>query len=109
MEMFGLKNIKFIGKMFAMCVAVIAVAVIMSGCGKTYTQVENLMKISSDFVGERVITLDLGKDFDSNADRKKNFETAVKEGCPKNLSYRTEKKDGSYRCVFVLSFTSLDQ
>ncbi len=107
--MFGLKNLKFIGKLFIMCVSVIIIAIMMSGCGETYTQVENLMKISSDFVGERVVTLDLGEDFDNDAERKNTFETVVKESCPKNLSYRTEKKDGSYRCVFVLSFTSLDE
>lgn len=88
---------------------VVAMSAVMSGCGEIYTQVENLMKVTDDFVGERVITLRLDSDFAGNKDKKTQFETVVKEGCPQNLSYRTEFKDGKYNCVFVLSFTSLEE
>lgn len=84
-------------------------AVMLTACGETYTQVENLMKITDDFVGERVVTLDLGTDFDKDEERTKNLETVIQEGCPPNMSYRTERKEGSYRCIFVLSFSSLEE
>ncbi|MEE0929402.1 MAG: hypothetical protein UIM53_00215 [Acutalibacteraceae bacterium] len=104
-----MKNIKFAVKIFALCIMLLIISVVLGGCGETYTQVENLMKITDDFVGERVITLDLGTDFDKNEERTKNLEKVIQEDCPPNMSYRTEKKDGSYRCVFVLSFSSLEE
>lgn len=104
-----MKNIKFAVKVFVLCIMLVVISVVFSGCGETYTQVENLMKITDDFVGERVVTLDFGVDFDKNEERTKNLETAIEEGCPPNMSYRTEKKDGSYRCIFVISFSSLEE
>lgn len=109
MELLILKNIKFAVKIFALCIMLVTISVVLGGCGETYTQVENLMKITDDFVGERVVTLDLGTDFDKNEERTKNLEKVIQEGCPPNMSYRTEKKDGNYRCVFVLSFSSLEE
>lgn len=109
MELLILKNIKFAVKIFTLCIMLVIISVVLGGCGETYTQVENLMKITDDFVGERVITLDLGNDFDKNEERTKNLEKIIQESCPPNMSYRTEKKDGSYRCVFVLSFSSLEE
>lgn len=109
MELLILKNIKFTVKIFTLCIMLVIISAVLGGCGETYTQVENLMKITDDFVGERVVTLDLGNDFDKNEERTKNLEKVIQESCPPNMSYRTEKKDGSYRCVFVLSFSSLEE
>jgi len=88
---------------------VVAMATVMSGCGEINTQVENLMKLTDDFVGERVVTLKLDGDLATNKDKAQQLETVIKEGCPQNLSYRTEIADGKYNCVFVLTFTSLDE
>ena len=52
---------KYIIKPVILCFFTLAIMLLASGCGKTDTQVENLMKISDDFVGERVVTLCLTK------------------------------------------------
>lgn len=86
-----------------------AIIFITTGCGKTHTKVENLMKISDNFVGERVVTVEFDKAVFNNKEKQKAIEATIKEKCPNNLSYRTETKDGAYKCVFVLSFSSLDE
>lgn len=86
-----------------------AIIFIITGCGKTHTKVENLMKISDNFVGERVVTVEFDKAVFNNQEKQKAIEATIKEKCPNNLSYRTEKKDGAYKCVFVLSFSSLEE
>ena len=109
MEMLNLKIIKATAKLTLTALLIIAAAVVLSGCGEINTQVENLMKITNDFVGERVVTLKLDGDMAVNKDKSDQLKTVIKEGCPDNLSYRTEVADGRYNCVFVLSFTSLEE
>lgn len=109
MEMLNLKIIKATAKLTLTVLLIIAAAVVLSGCGEINTQVENLMKITNDFVGERVVTLKLDGDMAVNKDKSDQLKTVIKEGCPDNLSYRTEVADGRYNCVFVLSFTSLEE
>lgn len=101
--------IKATAKLTLTALLIIAAAVVLSGCGEINTQVENLMKITNDFVGERVVTLKLDGDMAVNKDKSDQLKTVIKEGCPDNLSYRTEVADGRYNCVFVLSFTSLEE
>ena len=83
--------------------------IITAGCGETHTKVENLMKITDDFIGERVVTLEFDKSISNNEDKQKTIENTIKEKCPDNLSYRTETTDGVYKCVFVLPFSSLEE
>lgn len=109
MEMLNLNIIKATAKLTLTALLIIAAAVVLSGCGEINTQVENLMKITNDFVGERVVTLKLDGDMAVNKDKSDQLKTVIKEGCPDNLSYRTEVADGRYNCVFVLSFTSLEE
>ncbi len=104
-----MKIIKATAKLTLTALLIIAAAVVLSGCGEINTQVENLMKITNDFVGERVVTLKLDGDMAVNKDKSDQLKTVIKEGCPDNLSYRTEVADGRYNCVFVLSFTSLEE
>lgn len=104
-----MKMIKVTVKLMLTALLTIAAAVVLSGCGEINTQVENLMKITNDFVGERVVTLKLDGDMAVNQDKSDQLKTVIKEGCPDNLSYRTEVVDGKYNCVFVLSFTSLEE
>lgn len=104
-----MKIIKATAKLTLTALLIIAAAVVLSGCGEINTQVENLMKITNDFVGERVVTLKLDGDMAVNKDKSDQLKTVIKEGCPDNLSYRTEVADGKYNCVFVLSFTSLEE
>lgn len=96
-------------KLLTVSLFAFAIIFITTGCGKTHTKVENLMKISDNFVGERVVTVEFDKTISNNEEKQKTIEATVKEKCPNNLSYRTEKADGAYKCVFVLSFSSLDE
>lgn len=100
---------KQIIKPIVICFFTLAIMLFASGCGKTETQVENLMKVSDDFVGERVVTLIFDKSISNKTDKQEVIEKTIREKCPKNLSYRTEAADGTYKCVFVLSFSSLDE
>lgn len=96
-------------KLLTVSLFAFAIIFITTGCGKTHTKVENLMKISDNFVGERVVTVEFDKTISNNEEKQKTIEATVKEKCPNNLSYRTEKEDGAYKCMFVLSFSSLDE
>ncbi|MEE1281990.1 MAG: hypothetical protein UHK60_07045, partial [Acutalibacteraceae bacterium] len=49
------------------------------------------------------------KNISNNQEKQKTIEDIIKEKCPNNLSYRTETVEGTYKCVFVLSFSSLDE
>lgn len=100
---------KQIIKPIVICFFALAIMLFASGCGKTETQVENLMKVSDNFVGERVVTLIFDKSTSNKADKQEVIENTIRENCPKNLSYRTETTDGTYKCVFVLSFSSLEE
>ncbi len=103
------KRIKTIFKLLLVFVVTVCTACIMSGCFKTETQVENLMKITDDFVGERVVTLVFDKYFTQDSNKQDRLEEIIRESCPENLTYRTEIKNDLYQCVFVMSFSSLDE
>ena len=81
-----MKMIKVTVKLMLTALLTIAAAVVLSGCGEINTQVENLMKITNDFVGERVVTLKLDGDMAVNQDKSDQLKTVIKEGCPDNLS-----------------------
>lgn len=103
------KSIKKIFKLLIVMIITVFMACIMSGCIKTDTQVENLMKITEDFVGERVVTLVFDKYFTQDLNKQYRLEEIIKESCPKNMTYRTETRNDFYQCVFVMSFSSLDE
>lgn len=82
---------------------------LICGCGENVTEVENLMKITNDFVGERIVTINLGKDFDTESENAKSIDKIIKENCPPNMSYRKENQSDGYKYVFVISFSSLNE
>ena len=49
------------------------------------------------------------KSLSNNVEKQRIIETTIREKCPENLSYRTETTEGTYKCVFVLPFSSLDE
>lgn len=104
-----MKNFKNSIKILTVGLLAFVIMLVTTGCGETHTKVENLMKITDDFVGERVVTLEFDKSISNNEDKQKTIESTIKEKCPNNLSYRTETTDGVYKCVFVLSFSSLEE
>lgn len=104
-----MKNLKNSIKILTVGLLAFVIMLVTTGCGETHTKVENLMKITDDFVGERVVTLEFDKSISNNEDKQKTIESTIKEKCPNNLSYRTETTDGVYKCVFVLSFSSLEE
>ena len=103
-----MRNIKIMIKFLILTFVVMFSAVFMSGCGETEAKVENFMKIADDFVGERIVTIDFGKDFAKEKDKQKILENIIKENCPPVMSCRSEVQDGHYRCIFVVSFSSVD-
>ena len=104
-----MKKFKNSIKLLTVALLAFVIMITTTGCGETHTKVENLMKITDDFVGERVVTLKFDKSISNNEEKQKTIESTIKEKCPNNLSYRTETADGTYKCVFVLSFSSLDE
>lgn len=104
-----MKKFKNSIKLLSIALSAFVIMIITTGCGETHTKVENLMKITDDFVGERVVTLEFDKGVSNNEEKQKSIERIIKEKCPNNLSYRTETTEGTYKCVFVLSFSSLDE
>lgn len=104
-----MKTFKISIKLLAVALLALIIIITTTGCKETHTKVENLMKITNDFVGERVVTLEFDKNISNNQEKQKTIENIIKEKCPNNLSYRTETTDGTYKCVFVLSFSSLDE
>lgn len=109
MKLNRFKSINTLFKLIVVCIITLCIACFMSGCFKTETQVENLMKITDDFVGERVVTLVFDKYFTQDSGKQDRLEEIIKEACPQNLTYRTEVKNDLYQCVFVMSFSSLDE
>lgn len=106
--MAALRNIKIMIKFLILTFLIIFAAVFMSGCGDTEAKVENFMKIADDFVGERIVTIDFGKDFAKEKDKQKIIENVIKEDCPPVMSCRSEVLEGHYRCIFVVSFSSVE-
>ena len=86
--MAALRNIKIMIKFLILTFLIIFAAVFMSGCGDTEAKVENFMKIADDFVGERIVTIDFGKDFAKEKDKQKILENIIKENCPPVMSCR---------------------
>lgn len=78
-----LKINKIIFKAIVTFLIVVAMSAVMSGCGEIYTQVENLMKVTDDFVGERVITLRLDSDFAGNKDKKHSLKQLLRKAVRK--------------------------
>ena len=103
-----MRNIKIMIKFLILTFLIIFAAVFMSGCGDTEAKVENFMKIADDFVGERIVTIDFGKDFAKEKDKQKIIENVIKEDCPPVMSCRSEVLEGHYRCIFVVSFSSVE-
>lgn len=104
-----MKTFKISIKLLTVVLLAFVIIITTTGCRETHTKVENLMKITDDFVGERVVTLEFDKNISNNQEKQKTIEDIIKEKCPNNLSYRTETVEGTYKCVFVLSFSSLDE
>lgn len=104
-----MKTFKISIKLLTVVLLAFVIIMTTTGCRETHTKVENLMKITDDFVGERVVTLEFDKNISNNHEKQKTIEDIIKEKCPNNLSYRTETVEGTYKCVFVLSFSSLDE
>ncbi|MEE1281685.1 MAG: hypothetical protein UHK60_05455, partial [Acutalibacteraceae bacterium] len=102
-----MKTFKISIKLLTVVLLAFVIIITTTGCRETHTKVENLMKITDDFVGERVVTLEFDKNISNNQEKQKTIEDIIKEKCPNNLSYRTETVEGTYKCVFVLSFSSL--
>lgn len=92
--------------LFLICLTILLFT--LSGCGETTVRVENLLVINSSFSGERTITCNLGKDFDSKEEQKQQLEGIVKESCPSVLKYNTVTEDDGYKYIFTLSFSSRD-
>lgn len=103
-----MRNIKIMLKLLILILVVMFATVFMSGCGEVDAKVENFMKIADDFAGERIVTIDFGKDFAKEKDKQKILENVIKENCPPVMSCRSEIQDGHYRCIFVVSFSSVD-
>lgn len=104
-----MKTFKISIKLLTVVLLAFVIIITTTGCRETHTKVENLMKITDDFVGERVVTLEFDKNISNNQEKQKTIEDIIKEKCPNNLSYRTETVEETYKCVFVLSFSSLDE
>lgn len=104
-----MKTFKISIKLLTIVLLAFVIILTTTGCKETHTKVENLMKITDDFVGERVVTLEFDKNISNNQEKQKTIEDIIKKKCPNNLSYRTETVEGTYKCVFVLSFSSLDE
>ena len=84
------------------------VTIVLGGCSQNKATVESVMRINgSEFVGERIITINFGSELSKNENKRKNVEDIIKDKCPPILSCRSEFSDTNYRCVFVLSFSSV--
>lgn len=104
-----MKRFKYSSKLILLSILFCFIVVFMSGCGEIGTNVENLMKITDDFVGERIITVNLGNNFDIESETAKNIKKVIEDNCPPNMSYRAEDSQDGYKYVFVISFSSLDE
>ena len=104
-----LKKVKLIVKMAMIVVVILITATGISGCSQSKTTLESVTKINnSEFVGEKIITVNFGEEFSKNENKRKNVEDIIKDKCPPILSCRSECSDTNYRCVFVMSFSSLE-
>ncbi len=99
----------FAVKIVSALIILLLTAVSLGGCSENTSTLESVMKINnSDFVGERIITVNFGSEFAKNENKRKNVEDIIKDKCPPILSCRSESSDTNYRCVFVMSFSSVE-
>ena len=56
-----MKTFKISIKLLTVVLLAFVIIMTTTGCRETHTKVENLMKITDDFVGERVVTLEFDK------------------------------------------------
>ena len=100
---------KSVLKIFLLSAVILVLLIGLCGCTQTETTVESVMKITDDsFLGERIITVNFGGDFIENENKRKNVEDIVKNNCPPIMSSRSELSAEKYGCIFVMSFSSLE-
>lgn len=90
--------------LMALCIIIM---LLISGCGETEMQVESMIKLDSDFNGERTVVCSFGDDYVNNDVKSQQLESVIKDGCPKNMSYTQEKTDTLYKFTFSIKFKSL--